>query len=134
MKKIMCSLMAIAALSSISANAIAEWTIVDKNEEGVSLYADKNTIHKRKSGIVRMTSLDDFAAPSKIRGDNYISVVWIEEYDCKQVLHKIVSSVFYEERMGKGNIVVSFGATEGWDAAVPTSASHKLWKIACGMN
>jgi len=132
MKKVIYFLIAIAVLNSISMNASAEWTIIDKNAEN-TLYADKNTIQKRAKNSVRMSTMDDLVVPNKFRGDNYISILWVEEYDCKEVMHKIISSIFYEEHLGSGKVVVSFGPTVGWDPVIPKTTSGTLWKLACGM-
>lgn len=132
MKKTIRALMVIAALSVVSTSANAEWSAIDKNNE-VTSYVDKNTIH-RDGDIVVVSTLDDLSLPNKFRGGFYHSTIWLEGYDCTRKRHRIISSVFYEGRMGKGETIASFGPTQGWDEIHPNSASEKLWKMACEKN
>ncbi|TAN84877.1 MAG: hypothetical protein EPN14_01675 [Gallionella sp.] len=129
MKKVIYSLVAIAAFSGISTNASAEWTVIDTNT-GITSYVDKGTIHKEEN-IVVMSTLDDLALPNKFREGFYHSTIWQEGYDCAKKTHRVINSTFYEERMGKGNVLASFGPTQQWEKIQPNSASEALWKIAC---
>ena len=132
MKKIAPTLIAIAALSVISTSANAEWTLIDKDST-VSVYADKSTILRDGDRVI-MSTLDDLELPNKFRGGFYASTRWLEHYDCAKKKHRVISSTFYEKRMGKGAVVEEFGPTQSWDEIHPDTASEKMWKIACEKN
>lgn len=132
MKKVIYSLIAFAAFNGISTNASAEWSVIEKNNE-ITSYIDKSSIHKEENVVV-VSTLDDLALPNKFREGFYHSTTWLEAYDCAKKKHRVISSAFYEERMGKGNIIASFGPTQNWEEIRPNTASETLWKIACGKN
>lgn len=129
MKKIIYSLIAIAAFNCTSANAGAEWTVIEQSNI-ITSYIDKNSIHKEENVVV-VTTLDDLTLPNKFREGFYSSTTWQEAYDCAKKKHRVISSVFYEGRMGKGNALASFGPTQNWEEIHPNTASETLWKIAC---
>ena len=132
MKKVIYSLIAIAAFNSIATNASAEWTVIEKNNV-ITSYIDKSSIH-REENVVVVSTLDDLTLPNKFREGFYSSTTWQEAYDCAKKKHRVISSVFYEERMAKGNILASFGPTQNWEEVRPNTASETLWKIACDKN
>lgn len=129
MKKLAHTLIAVAALSVISTSVNAEWIVIEKSN-GVTVYADQSTILKDGNRVV-MSTLDDLDLPNKFRGGFYHSTRWLEHYDCVKKKHRMISSTFYEDRMGKGEIVEAFGPTQDWDEILPNTAAEKMWKIAC---
>jgi len=132
MKKVIFSLIAIAAFNGISTNASAEWTVIEKSNV-ITSYIDKSSIHKEENVVV-VSTLDDLTMPNKFREGFYHSTTWLEAYDCAKKKHRVISSAFYTERMGKGEVLASFGPTQNWEEIRPGSASEILLKIACNKN
>jgi hypothetical protein len=117
-----------------SAPAYAEWVLVDKGKNGVTVYVNPDTI-RRKVEMVTMWVLFDFNMANTI-GDNqsYLSLKEKIEYDCDGERGRILTLTHFSDHMGTGKVVY-IDADEHkakWQPVQPDSFNHTLWKVACG--
>ena len=116
-----------------SASALAEWTIVYKDNTGATVYADPATI--RKEGIVvRMWGVIDFpTAQVNARNHRYYSQKRLAEYDCEGRRVRVQMSGDYFGRLGRGGLAFKNSRPERWKPiASAGEVVEALWKYACG--
>jgi len=116
------------ALAIGCVNATAEWTEIDRFEDGTRIYVDRDTL-QRKEDIGQVLSLVRWGEPQEDPGQPpYLSTVVRTAYDCATKHEKYLASTSYAGPMGDGKQVV------GDEDEAPNWAEEKLWKIACGVN
>ena len=86
---------------------------------------------------MKMWRLDDYKTVQQVWvGGNltdYLSLIVLNEYDCKKGTVRLISLSFYPQNMGKGNVVYSENNLKnGFVEIVPNSIIETLFKIACG--
>lgn len=130
MKKLLVTIL----LTFISTSAMAEWTLINGNEN-ITLYADVKS--KRKLGNkVKMWTLFDSKVQQNVRGyESYLSAVSLDEYDCVNVTKKVLSANFYSQNMQKGSVIYSSNYTvreSAHDPVTPNTLDQAAWEEACG--
>ena len=128
MKKMMMA----AALTTLSASAIAEWSQIASGD-GQDIYVDRSTI-RRSGKTVKMWNLLDLWAPKyKGTGDPYASSKGQVEYDCKNELARLLYFSNHSGQMGGGQTVDDRTIPNAsWEPIPPESIVEGFWKIACG--
>ena len=122
-------------LLMISTSVFAEWTRVGSSDDGMTSYADSETI-KRKGSKVKMWRLLDFKTIQKGLGgesERHLSSVSRNEYDCEGETERQLDIHWYSSNMGQGEIVWSLTNIKNEASSViPRSISESLFNIACG--
>ena len=114
-----------------------DWTLVCKDTEDNSVVYVHLPSRQKKRNKVKMWRLDDYKTVQKVWvGGNltdYLSLIVLNEYDCKKGTVRLISLSFYPQNMGKGNVVYSENNLKnGFVEIVPNSIIETLFKIACG--
>lgn len=120
------------ALLLISANAFAEWTLIESasSEDGFDVYV--NTESKRRDGDkVKMWSMYDY---KKVKVDvkSYLASVSHVEYDCKEETLRLLDLFWYTGNMGQGQPVFSnTNIKKDPISIIPETIHESLFNIAC---
>jgi hypothetical protein len=113
-----------------SGPAYAEWVLLGTTDEGMTMYADPDTI-RRKGDRVKMWELFDFKTIQTVAGDSFLSNKSQEEYDCAEERHRTLAYMWFSGNMGTGKVVYSNSNEGKWEAIEPESVGQHLWKVAC---
>jgi hypothetical protein len=117
------------SLALISTQALAEWTMIQTNDNG-NMYIDFDTI--QKSGeLVTVSTLNDYYVTQQKRE---LSSQWRELHDCKNKKFKALSITYYSENMGKGDIIETSNLIESkttWSNIVVYSVGELKANIIC---
>lgn len=118
-------------LALVSTSAMAEWTLVDWNDE-LSAFINNETIRKDGDKVKVWTLLNY----NSIQGEGkykYKSQKTQHQYDCKKEQFRIIASITYSEKMGEGNNSSIFNSSnDEWNPIPPDSIVENSYKIACG--
>ena len=121
-------------LLMVSTSVFAEWTRVGSSDDGMTSYADSETI-KRKGSKVKMWRLFDFKTIQKGLGgesERHLSSVSRDEYDCEGETERQLDIHWYSSNMGQGEIVWSLTNIKNEaESILPESIGETLFKIAC---
>jgi hypothetical protein len=110
----------------------SRWTNVAVGVDGAAVYADSTTIIL-SGETAKMWSLGDFPSVQKHAKDEYLSMKFWVEYDCKNKQIRQLSLAAFSKNMGAGDAVYAEGEHFGdWSLVQPESIHEALWKIACG--
>ena len=126
----MTRLLLITLLVLSSGPADAEWVRFGTTDDGMTAYADPDTI-RRKGELVKMWSLFDFQIMQYVEGIPSLSKKGQSEYDCAEERLRLLALVEYSGNMGKGNVVYTDSIEQPWKPVVPRSVDHVLWTVAC---
>lgn len=116
-------------LFCFSAEAVAEWTMIQTNDDS-NLYVDFDSI-KKSGDLIKVLSLNDFYLAQQKQG---LSSQWEELVDCKNKKFKALSINYYAENMGKGEILntTHFNESEtNWSDIVQYSIGELKINIVC---
>ena len=114
-----------------------DWTLVGKDTEDNSVvYVHIPSIQKKRNKV-KMWRLRDYKTVQQDwLGTNlrdYLSLIVLNEYDCKKGTIKLISLSLYPQNMGKGNVVYSENNKKYEHVEIdPNSTNETLFKIACG--
>jgi len=128
MKKLLLTLL----LILVNTSAMAEWSVLsqDDNGIGITVYVDLATI--RKSGDkIKMWGLTDYKSAMESAEGRYLSKKSRWEYDCKEEQMRLLAMSTYSKNMGSGKILFLGSALLVWDPVVPGSIEEKFWRAAC---
>ncbi len=116
-------------LSSVP--AYAEWVQIDKNDEGMTTYADPDSI-RRKGDLAKMWALYDFKTIRTLEGKSYLSYMVQREYDCAEERIRYLAFTFFSGNIGSGKVVPTTSDEQQKSEPVqPDSISLTLFKAAC---
>jgi len=120
------------SLLMFSAAGLAEWSEIDKFEDGMRVFVDRGSV-QRAGDIAQVAHLVRWAEPQLEPGQPpYLSTKVITSYDCVGKREKYLSSVSYAGAMGSGaRVAVDDNEAEGWYSISLSSMEEKLWKVAC---
>jgi hypothetical protein len=121
-------------LAALSGGVMAEWSEIEKFEDGMRVFVDKSTA--RKTGDVgQVTHLVRWSEPQVEDGfPPYLSTTVNTAYDCVGKREKYLASTSHAGPMGNGAKVLSdSNEAENWYSISESSMEEKLWKIACGV-
>ena len=116
-------------LSTISTTALAEWTLIQTNDES-NLYVDFDTL-KKAGDIVTISTLNDYFNK---QAKSELSTKWLEMHDCKSKRFKPLSIDYYTENMGQGSVIESTAFDEAktdWADLVRYSVGELKTNIIC---
>jgi surface-adhesin protein E len=113
-----------------SGPAGAEWVAIGSTDDGMTAYADPDTI-RRKGEMVKMWSLFDFQIMQYVEGIPSLSKKGHSEYDCAEERLRLLALEEYSGNLGKGKVVYSDAIEQPWKPVVPRSVDQALWKLAC---
>lgn len=113
-----------------SGPAYAEWVSVGSTDDGMTAYADPDTI-RRKGEMVKMWSLFDFQIMQYVEGISSLSKKGQSEYDCAEERLRLLALVEYAGNLGKGKVVYTDSIEQPWQPVVPRSVDQALWKLVC---
>jgi hypothetical protein len=121
-----------ALLLIASANAAAEWTLVEVYDE-YELYVDFSKIKKNKT-IAKAWYVTNFSQPQKQSADGlpYLSMMIQDEFDCVEEQVKTLAFNVYSKEMGSGRVIFTNTPKASWTPVAPGTAAELLKKIACG--
>ncbi len=115
-----------------SGPAYGEWLLVVSNDtEGVTVYADPNTV-RRKGDLVKMWTLFDFKTTQSVGDISCLSSKGQDEYDCAEERIRQLALTNFSSHMGQGKVVHSDADAEEWAPVSPNSVGKLLWDLACG--
>ena len=122
----------ILALSLVSGTALAEWTELQKFDDGMRVFVDpasarRSGDHAQVIHLVRWSEpqLDPDSPP-------YRSTIVRTTYDCVAKREKYLGSTSYAGTMGDGaKVAEDDDEAEAWYSISESSMEDKLWKIAC---
>lgn len=114
-----------------SSPAYAAWVpVAGKEDAGVTVYADPDTIH-RNGNLVKVWHLNDFKTVQIAQGNSYLSIKAQHQYDCAEHRERIVALMKFSDHMGRGKVVYKDAYKRKWKPVKPRSLSHDLGKLAC---
>ena len=125
-------LMSVLALVSITARA--EWTEIQKFDDGMRVFVDPASA-RRSGERAQVTHLVRWGEP-QLDPDTppYRSTIVRTAYDCVAKRERYLGSTSYAGTMGNGTKVISDeDEVENWYSISDSSLEEKLWKIACGI-
>lgn len=119
-------------LTLFSTAATARWVRMDENA-GHTKYADMSKTRK-EGNLVKVVILTDFKTRQKNdRGKPYLSHDIVAEYDCANLLHRVIETRGFSGNMGTGNTVFTETSPNGnWKEIAPETDIEADWKTACG--
>ena len=121
-------------LASVSASSLAEWTEIEKFDDGMRVFVDPATV-RRTGDTAQLLHLVRWGEPQLEPGSpNYLSTVVRSTYDCIGKREKYLASTSFSGTMGNGAIVISDeDAVDHWYSISASSLEEKLWKLACAI-
>lgn len=122
-------LLALLVLVSIPTFALAEWTMIQTNDDG-NMYIDLDSIQK-SGDVVTALTLNDYYG---FQNHNELSSQSKEMHDCKNKKFKALSVNYFSDNMGKGKIIETFDFNESetaWSDVVPYSIGELKVNIIC---
>ncbi|MDP3745053.1 MAG: hypothetical protein Q8Q76_12055 [Methylotenera sp.] len=122
-------LLTILILALTSSRALAEWTMIQTNDNG-NMYIDFDTLQK-SGDLVRISTLNDYYS-SQQKGE--LSSQWKELHDCKHKKFKALAIDDYSENMGNGKLTLTtlFNESEtAWSDVVLYSVGELKANIIC---
>jgi hypothetical protein len=119
-------------LAIVSSSAMAEWVEVQVSaNDTVTAYAKVANIRKAGSRAT-MWSLFDHKIADEIFGKQYRSIMFQDEYNCKENLLRNLALSFYTGNMGDGEVIDTSSNTGKWQPVAPGTLEEALLKRACG--
>ena len=122
----------ILALSLASATALAEWTEIQKFDDGMRVFVDRASA-RRSGDHAQVIHLVRWGEP-QLDPDTppYRSTIVRTTYDCVAKREKYLGSTSYAGTMGDGaKVAEDDDEAEAWYSISESSMEDKLWKIAC---
>ena len=114
-----------------SGPAYAEWVAIGPSDDGVTAYADPDTI-RRKEEMVKMWVLFDFETTQAVASHLILSMKGQEEYDCDGKRRRVLLFSEFSGNMGGGKEVTSTSGDGNWFPVPPGGVIQSLWTFACG--
>jgi hypothetical protein len=114
-----------------SGPAYAEWVLVHKGKDGMTVYVNPDTI-RRKVEMATMWVLFDYkTAETTVDNQSYLSTKGKDEYDCDGERGRTLTFTDFSDHMGNGKVVYSDSSEGKWQPVQPNSIGQTLWKVAC---
>ena len=124
--------MLMSVLALVSITACAEWTEIQKFDDGMRVFVDQASA-QRSGENAQVTHLVRWGEPQLDPGSPaYRSTIVRTTYDCVAKREKYLGSTSYVGTMGDGaKVSEDDDEAEGWYSISEASMEDKLWKIAC---
>ena len=114
-----------------SATAYADWVALGTTDDGMTTYADPDTI-RRKGDLVKMWALYDFKTIRTVEDISYLSYMVQREYDCAEERIRYLAFTFFSGNIGSRKVVPTTSDEQQKSEPVqPDSISQTLFKVAC---
>jgi len=126
----MTRLLLITLLVLSSGPTYGEWVATGSTDDGITAYADPDTI-RRKEDMVKMWVLFDFKTTRSVAGHLMLSIKGQEEYDCDEKRRRVLTFSELSGNMGGGKEVNSISGEGTWVPVDPESVVQTLWSFAC---
>lgn len=122
------------AFAVLGGSAIAEWSEIEKFEDGMRVFVDKSTA-RRNGEQSQVKHLVRWGEPQIEEGvPPYLSTVVLTTYDCVDKREKYLGSVSYSGPMGNGpKVAADNNEEESWYSISDSSMEETLWKVACNL-
>jgi hypothetical protein len=118
-------------LAIVSNSAIADWVEIQVSaNDKVTAYAKTDNIRK-VGGKVKMWGLFDLKGSDEIFGKSYMSMIFQDEYDCKEYQLRNLALSFYSGNMGDGEVIDASSNSGKWQPIAPGTLENALLKRAC---
>jgi len=118
----------------LATSAAAEWTLFDttKDDAGrqVKVYVDHSTIKKTDDGG-KVWSYIDFSSPVVRAGKNVRSLRYLNEFDCKEDRHRVLSLTVFSKPKLTGAVVADASVVTMWEPIPPDTLIWRLGEIVC---
>jgi hypothetical protein len=118
----------------LATSAAAEWTLFDttKDDAGrpMKVYVDHSTI-KKSDERGKVWTYFDFPKPVSRAGKTFRSIRNLNEFDCKEDRHRIVSFTAFSQLQLKGVAVADASGPTNWDPIPPDTLIGDLGKLVC---
>ena len=114
-----------------SGPAYAEWVAIGSTDDGMTVYADPDTV-RRKEEMVKMWVLLDFKTTQTVASHLMLSIKAQEEYDCDGKRRRVLTYSEFSGNMGGGKEVNSTSGEGTWRPVVLEGVVQTLWTFACG--
>lgn len=122
-----------ALLTALAGNAMAEWTLLSEGARG-NLYMNKGEIRRAKHTVAVWT-LQDLKETMSLSDDIvYLSVVQLEEFDCRNARNRVLQATVYEDQMAEGKALFSSDQPTAWRHVQPGTIGRKTLDNACNKN
>ena len=115
----------------------ADWARLGKDSSEITHYLDHGTL-QRTGDMARVLRLLDFeGGPPDIdekmlfADEYFMSVLYYEEYDCKNRRHRILDATAYADRMMEGKIIEHIKTPSAWDNISPQTLLSQILSIVC---
>ncbi len=117
--------------AALSCHCAAAWVMVNDHDEYIA-YADPATI-SRDGARAQMSDLVDLKSPqTSPHGNLHASSTAHSEFDCLKPRIRTIAFALHSGRMGNGERVESFAASDKWLTVAPGTLLRMLWQFACG--
>jgi len=126
----MTRLLLITLLVLSSGPAYAEWVLIFSGEQGMTEYADPDTI-RQKGKLVKMWSSYDFKIEQYVQGVLLSSSKGQIEYDCAEERLRGLAVAEFSGNKGKGKVVYTDSYEGKWIPVAQQGVVRTLWKVAC---
>ena len=131
MKRTMNKYLFLILLPFISSPALAEWTKIPFDPQGVTTYVDKSSI-ERAGNLARMWVLIDFGHSNKsTEAKPYRSTAYLWEFNCTQNKRRPLEIRRYTDNKGMGSVTVDQPKNPEWQFALPQTIYATVQGIAC---
>lgn len=122
-------LILILILAGLSSGAAAEWTEI--NSDGMATQYIDHDRTTRNGYLVKIWTAVDYKEPRQMLGKNFLSVVFQEEYDCKNELRRTLFVAANSGKLASGAVVLSDPQVSNWQPTPPGSSGEMFLKLAC---
>lgn len=117
--------------SLLSGQALAEWSKIPFESQGVTTYVDKASIEKNGQ-LSRMWVLLDFGtSKQKTEATPYRSIAYLWEFNCTQSKRRPVEIRRFTENKGNGNVTIDKPSNPEWQFALPQTIYSTVQGVAC---
>lgn len=122
-------LLTILILVSISATAMAEWTLIQTSDNG-NMYIDFDSLQKN-GDLVTVSTLNDYSEPQQ---KDELSAQFKELHDCRNKKFKALSINYYSSPLAQNGLIATVTLNEAetpWSDVVKYSIGELKANIIC---
>jgi len=120
------ALLVISSRNSDKDDSLPKWHRVAVSKKG-SIYLDSQSV-KKVGEHIQVQALNEIA---ETEVDIAVSVISIEEVDCRAQKSRTLSYVAYPGPMGAGEPLTSVSEPEDWSSAGPNTTQEAMIKLMC---
>ena len=125
---------AVITLALFSAQASAEWEVVDANDEFIT-WLDRSSIRKQDNIKLAWIMFDYYLPKTHSNGKEYKSIKLYVAYKCNEMQTGMKSFIMHSDEQGKGDVVAN-ASGQIYDIEFadipPRSNGEAMFKQVCG--